>query len=153
MKAFRVLTTAFSLGVILIFTGCGGSNTPAESTQDKQLRLLSQVWKASTVTFQTDDVSTTWKNFQLTITGTKGNTTFNYSCAGRPTSNGPWDASGTWKFGTDPVTQIVRIEDNLNMTYTVTESTLTLNFNYNGPGFKGSRVGNVSGNWVFNFTL
>src|SRR6187399_355366 len=137
MKAFRILATAFSLGVILIFSGCGGKNTPAESTQDKQLALLSQTWKVSTVKFETNDVSTTWTGFQLTISGTKGNTTFNYTSASRPTASGPWDASGTWKFGTDPVTQIIRIEDTVNMTYTVTETTLTLNFNYTGPGFKG----------------
>lgn len=149
MKAFRILTTGVSLGVILIFTGCGGKGTPAESTQDKQLRLLSQTWKASTVTLDTKDQSATWTNFQLTITGTKGNTTFDYSCSGRPTL-GPWPANGTWKFGTDPVTQVVRTEDNLTITYTVTETTLQMNFNYTGNGY--SRVSNVSGNWIFNFT-
>ena len=151
MKAFRISTPLVFLGLILIFSGCGSKSTPAESTQDKQLGLLSQTWKVGTVTLDTKDQNATgaWTNFQLTISGTKGGTTFNYSCAGRPTL-GPWPASGTWTFGTDPVTQIIRTEDNLNMTYTVTPTTLQVNFNYAGNGY--SRVSNVSGNWIFNFT-
>jgi hypothetical protein len=153
MKSFRILTTAVSFGVILVLFGCGGKGTPAESTQDKQLRLLSQTWKVSSVTLDTKDQTSTWTNFQLTISGVKGQTTFNYACANRPTTLGPWDASGTWKFGADdPVTQIIRIEDNLNMSYIATETTLQINFNYNGPGFKGPRLSNVTGNWIFNFT-
>jgi hypothetical protein len=152
MKAFRILATVFSFGVILIFSGCGGNSTPPESLSDKQLGLLTQTWKASSVTLE-DIPQTTWPNFQLTISGTKGVTTtpFSYSCTGRPTLS-PWQASGTWKFGTDPVTQIIRIEDNLNMTYTVTATTLQIRFNFTGNGYPG-RVSNVAGNWVFNFTI
>lgn len=155
MKAFRILTTSVSIGVILIVSGCGGKSTPAESTQDKQLKLLSQAWKVSTVILDTNDKTGDWTNFQLTISGTKGATSFNYSCANRSTKLGPWPASGTWAFGTDPVTQILRTEDNLNMTYTVTSTTLQIIFNYptTANGYTGPRVSNVSGNWTFNFTL
>jgi hypothetical protein len=155
MKAFRILITVVSFCVILILTGCGGKGSPAESTQDKQLGLLSQTWKI-TGSNSNGSVSldqnpqTSWSGFQLTITGTKGGSTFNYTCAGRP-ALGPWPASGTWKFGTDPVTQIIRIEDNLNMTYTVTPTTLQITFNYTGTGF--TRVNQVGGTWVFNFVL
>ena len=154
MKAFRILTTAVSLGVILIFSGCGGKGTPAESTQDKQLGLLSHTWKVSTVTLETTDKTTDWTGFQLTISGTKGASSFNYSCASRSTKLGPWLASGTWAFDTDPVTQIIRTEDNLHMTYTVTATTLQISFNFptTATGYTGPRVSNVSGNWVFNFT-
>ena len=152
MKAFRILMTVVSLGVILIVSGCGGKSTPAESTQDKQLGLLSKTWKVASDSLNTTDQTTSWTNFQLTISGTKGSTSFNYSCTSRPTSLGPWPASGTWSFGTDPVTQIIRAEDNLNMTYTVTATTLQLNFNYTGNGYPGPRVSNVSGNWIFNLT-
>jgi len=148
MKEFRILTTVVSLGVILIFSGCGGKNTPAESTQDKQLGLLSHTWKVTTVTLGSVDQSSTWTGFTLTITGTKGATSFAYSCAGRP-ALGPWPASGTWSFGTDPITQITRTEDTLPITYTVTATTLQLTFNYTGNGY--TRFNNVSGNWVFSF--
>ncbi len=155
MKAFRILTTVVSFGIILVVSGCGGKGTPAESTQDKQLGLLSHTWKVSAVTLGGVDQSTTsapWTGFQLTISGTKGGTTFNYSCASRPTTNSPWPASGTWTFGTDPVTQIIRTEDNLAMTYTVTATTLQINFHFTGTGYPGPRISNIGGDWVFNFT-
>jgi len=154
MKAFRILTTVVSLGLILIFSGCGSKGSPAESTQDKQLGLLSHTWKVSTVSFDTNDKTTDWPGFQLTISGTKGATSFNYSCASRSSKPGPWPPSGTWAFGTDPVTQILRTEDNLTMTYTVSATTLQISFNFptTGTGYTGPRLSNVSGNWIFNFT-
>jgi len=152
MKPFRISTTVFSFGVILIFSGCGGKGSPAESTPDKQLGLLSQTWKVSSVTLDGVDQTSKWTGFQLTISGTKGATTFNYTCASRPALS-PWPASGTWTFGADPVTQIIRTEDTLPMTYTVTSTTptLQLSFKYTGNGY--SRISNVSGNWIFNFTI
>lgn len=152
MKAFRILTTVVFLGLIFAIAGCGGKGTPAESTQDKQLGLLSHTWKAGTVTKDGVDQTSSWTNFQLTITGTKGATSFSYSCTGRP-ALGPWPASGAWAFGTDPVTQIVRDKgtaDELPLTYTVTATTLQVTFTYSGNGYQ--RVSNVSGNWVFSFT-
>jgi hypothetical protein len=152
MKAFRILTTVVSFGFIMVISGCGGKSSPAESTQDKQLGLLSKTWKIATVTLNSVDQSTSWTNFQLTITGTKGASSFSYSCTGRP-ALGPWPGNGAWAFGTDPVTQIVRDKgtaDELPLTYTVTSTTLQVTFNYTGNGY--SRVSNVSGNWVFSFT-
>jgi len=149
MKAFRILNTVVSLSAILMISGCGGKSTPAESTQDKQLGLLSKKWTVSTVTLNSVDQSSSWTGFNLTITGTKGATSFSYACAARP-ALGPWPASGTWSFGTDPVTQITRTEDNLPITYTVTATTLQMTFNYTGNGY--TRVSNVGGNWVFSFT-
>lgn len=152
MKSFRILTSVVSFAVILVFSGCGGKSSPAESTQDKQLGLLSHTWKAATVTLNSTDQSSSWTNFQLTISGTKGATSFTYSCAGRPALS-PWPASGAWAFGTDPVTQIIRDKgtgDELPVTYTVTATTLQITFNYSGNGY--TRVNNVSGNWVFTFT-
>jgi len=151
MKAFRILTTVVSIGFILVLFGCG-KNTPAESTQDKQLKLLSKTWKASTVTLGGVDQSTTWTNFQLTISGTK-TPPFNYSCASRPTTNGPWPASGTWTFDdTTPATVVIRAEDNLKITYAVTATTLQMTFHFTGNGYPGPRVSNIAGDWAFNFT-
>lgn len=155
MKAFRVLLVVISLGVIISYSGCGGKSSPSESTQDKQFGLLSaQVWKVSTVSLGGVDQTSSYPagGLQLTISGTKGQTTFNYSCAGRPALS-PWPASGTWAFGSDPVTQIIRDKgaaNELAMTYTVTATTLQINFTYSGSGY--TRTNNVSGAWVFNFT-
>jgi hypothetical protein len=153
MKAFRILTTVVSLGVILVFSGCGGKGGAAESTQDKQLGLLTKTWKLTSVTLGGVDqnASGAWTNFQLTMTGAKGATSFAYSCTGRP-ALGPWPASGAWTFGADPVTQIIRDKgtaDELPVTYIATTTSLQVNFSYSGNGY--TRVSNVSGAWVFIF--
>ena len=161
MNSSRILMTIAFLGVILAFSGCGGSKTAAETPQDKQFGLLSaKTWKLSSVTLGGTDQNTSaaWTNFVLTISGTKGSTSFNYSCAGRPALS-PWPASGTWAFDTNPVTQIIRDQGTANalpITYSVTAAagttaaTLQISFSYTGNGY--TRVGNVSGSWVFNFT-
>jgi len=164
MKAFRILITIISLGVVLTYSGCSKSS-PAETTQEKQLKLLSQTWKAPTVSLGGVDQTASWTSFQLTVSGTATGTTYNYACTGRPPLS-PWPAGGgannlgTWSFGTDPVTQIIRdpssATDTLPMTYTVTaasgttKATLTIDFTFAGNGY--TRVSSVAGAWHFVFS-
>src|SRR5579859_7227661 len=96
MKAFRILTTVVSLGVISFLSSCGGGGGAGESTQDKQLGLLSKTWKVDNslgITLNGVDSTAHWTNFTLTLSGTKGNTTFNYVCTGRPKLSA-WPAGG-----------------------------------------------------------
>jgi len=156
MKAFRTLITVVSLGILISYSGCSSSGGAAETTQDKQLGLLSKTWKVSTVTApNSTDQTTSWTGFQLTISGTKSDTsTFKYSCVSRPTTVlGPWPANGKWHFGTDPTTQILRDPgvSQVPITYTLTATSLTLNFTYNGKGYQGPRVNEVAGTWIFVF--
>jgi hypothetical protein len=116
------------------------------------LGILTGTWKVSTVTKDLVDQSTAWSGFQLTLGGTKGATSFTYSCAGRPALS-PWPASGVWSFGTDPVTQIVRdpgTADVLPVSYAATTTSLQISFAYTGNGY--TRVDNVGGSWIFTFT-
>lgn len=154
MKAFRSLIAVASLAALFVLSGCPGSKNNPESTQDKQFGLLSKTWKVSSVSLGGVDKTGEWTGFQLAISGTKGATSFSYSCTSRPTLS-PWKASGTWAFGTNPVTQIVRdggTADEQAITYTVdaTGANLELDFSYSGSGY--TRVGVVSGNWVFKLT-
>src|SRR5882724_13051108 len=100
MKALRTLLSVAILGTIIALSGCGGGGGKTEPITDKQLGLLSKVWKVNPsggVLYGTVDSTANWtkKNFTLTITGTKGQTTFNYSCTGRPPRS-VWPSSGTW---------------------------------------------------------
>ncbi|MGC4023432.1 MAG: hypothetical protein QM734_16515 [Cyclobacteriaceae bacterium] len=117
MKAFRLLFTVLSLGTLFIYSGCGGGGGGSESVQDKQLGLLSKKW---TVVSQTSgsvllgptgsqaDSTVHWKNFTLTITGTKGASSFSYSTSGQPKLS-VWPAGGTWSFdSSSPGNAIVR---------------------------------------------
>ncbi|MBS1949833.1 MAG: hypothetical protein JST37_02390 [Bacteroidetes bacterium] len=153
MKHTFILLSGISVLAVLTFSGCSKSGG-GETTQDKQFGLLSKTWTVSSVTLGGTDVTSSngwnWTNFTLTITGTTGN--YSYTCANRPSIPGPWPTSGTWTFGTDPTTQIVRDTgaNLLNMTYVInaSASTLQLSFNFTGTGY--TRVNNTTGQWVFN---
>ena len=151
MKAFRILITIITVGSLLAYSGCKPKGGTPETTQDKQLGLLSTTWKIFSVSQGGTDVTSSWKGFSVAITGTKGATSFQYSCAGRPALS-PWPASGTWAFGTDPVTQIIRdkgsVNDELAMTYSVNATKLQVGYN-----FPSTRAGytKVDGDWVFTF--
>lgn len=148
----KLILVAIAIASLAMFSGCKKDSGPGESTEDIQLGKLSKAWKASTVTLDGVD-QTGYSNFVLTISGTPGNTTFTYSCAGRP-STSPWPSNGNWSFGSSPETQIIRdpnTGDELNLTYSVTDSQLQITFAFSGTGYPG-RVSNVNGQWVFTFT-
>jgi hypothetical protein len=156
MKALRTLLSIALFGSLIAFSGCGGKGGNSEPLSDKQLGLLSKTWKVKSVLLGSVDSTTHWTNFTLTIAGTKGQTTFTYTCADRPPRS-VWPASGTWSFGTDPATQIIRdpnpndpTQYSAQITYSVDAASqnLTLSFQYNGTGY--TRVSNVTGAWTFN---
>ncbi len=138
-------------GILLVSQGCKKKSGPGETVEDIQLKKLSKTWSATSVKLDNVD-QTGYDNFALTISGTAGSTTFGYSVTGRPTLS-PWLSSGDWKFGASPETQIIRdpnTGDELDMTYSVTDTQLEINFNFTGEGY-GGRVSNVGGQWVFTF--
>ncbi len=160
MTYSRALLSVALLGSVVIFLGCGGKGGNPEPLSDKQFGLLSKTWKVKSsggVLYGSSpnqvDSTSHWTNFKLTIGGTKGQpNSFTYSCTGRPPRSA-WPASGTWSFGSDPATMIVRdaqAQDALNITYTVdaSSSNLQLVFHFTGTGY--TRVSNVSGDWTFN---
>jgi hypothetical protein len=154
MKALKSLLLIASIGVLFTFSNCGGGGSTPEPVTDQQLAKLTGTWKATSVTYQAGAL-TTYSAFKLVLTGTKGTTSFNYTTSGNPTTLSPWKSSGTWAFGTDPVTMIVRDSgtDLLNMTYVVSATTLEIRFNYSGAGYPNQgRIDQVIGEWVFTFT-
>jgi hypothetical protein len=153
MKAVKILSLIGLIGVLLTYSSCKKDKTEPEPITDVQLAKLAKPWKINTVTLDGVDKIADYTGFTLTLTGTKGNTSFGYSTLGRP-SLSPWKASGSWEFGTTPETKMIRDKgtaDELEMTYAVTETTLSLTFSFNGAGY--SRTGVVKGAWVYTFKL
>jgi hypothetical protein len=156
MKLIKLLLLSSSLVSLLIFSNCGGDKKPVVPIPDQQLEKLSKTWRLTSVTLDGTPVTTpSYAGFQLTITGTKGAASFGYTTTGRP-SLSSWKSSGTWTFGTDPVTMIIRDADNtadrLDINYTVTDTNLELRYNFQGNGYP-ARTDQVKGNWIFNFAL
>jgi len=149
MKALRAVLSLVILATIIAFSGCGPKPGNSEPLPDKQFGLLSKDWKVGTVLLGATDSTVHWNNFVLSITGTKGNaSSYGYSCTGRP-SRSVWPASGTWVFGTDPTTQILRSDD-AAITYTIDAAgkNLQLKFSFSGSGY--TRISNLTGDWTFN---
>jgi hypothetical protein len=121
---------------------------------DQQLLKLSKTWRITSVTLDGVDKTSLFSGFQLSITGTQGQSSFGYSATNRPVLS-VWKQSGTWVFGSDPLSMIVRDQnisaDKLDITYLVTGTTLQLAFSYQGAGY--TRVSTVNGSWLFSFGL
>jgi hypothetical protein len=144
MKSFKVLLAVALVGSLLMYSGCKKKTDPAPSPQDAQLAKLSKTWKFKSVTL--DGVAQTgYTSFQITVSGTAGQTTFGYTTSGRPALS-PWATSGTLTYGADFATQLTR-DDTLPITYSLSDTQLQMTFNYSGNGF--TRINNVKGNWVF----
>ena len=155
MKRTNFLIVLALLGVSASFWQCGSDSAAAPNPRDEQLKKLSKTWKATAVTFNStpvDGYSPTTGNFTITMSGTPGQATFDYSTTGRPSGiKTPWPASGKFTFGTDFSTVVTR-DDAIQVTYSVSATQLQMTFTYAGAGFTG-RTSNVEGSWSFTFGL
>ena len=77
-----------------------------------------------------------------------------YGVVGRPLIS-PWPAGGTWTFGSTVSSQVIRdpgTDDELDITYAVTNTTLEIDFHFTGEGYAAGRVSGADGHWVYTFT-
>ena len=151
--AGKIVLTLGIVGFLMMYTGCKKHKDEPVPVTDQQLDLLSKgPWKATGVTLGGVDKMSDYPNFTLTMTGTKGNTQFSFSTAGRP-SLSPWPANGNFTFdSTSPATKLSRDDTPpVPVDYTATATTLTMSFQFNGNGYT-ARIGSVKGDWAFTFS-
>lgn len=163
MKALKLLVVIVAVGALFTFSSCGGGGSTPEPVTDQQLTKLSKAWKLTAVTLGGNDMSSAYNTsgsnqFTLTVSGTKGTSTFAYTTSKNPIKNSVWLGSNEWKFGTDALTMIIRDTKSpatpINATYTVTATTLEIRFSFSGTGYDNQgRVEQTEGNWVFTFGL
>lgn len=154
--ATKILSLLVLAAIAVFYISCDGGGGENQSEQEKQFNKLKFSWtltEANDGTDRTDDFA----NLVLTLQGSfaEGGT-FQYSFTGTRPNPSPWPASGTWKFGANPSTQIIRdpeSNDELDLTYEQSDKTLVISFNVQDghPGWAGSRAGSVSGDWTFTF--
>jgi len=145
----KPVLSIIALVILLGYAGCKKGGDPEPSVTDVQLGKLNSVWKVSNVTLD-GAPQPSYQDFQLNLSGTAGETTFNYSTTGRP-SLSPWPSSGNWSFGENPEQDVIRdkgTNNALDMTYSVTDTNLELSFEYTGAGESGK----VKGVWIFSMT-
>lgn len=152
----KPLLSVVVLIALLSYSGCSKPPTPEPNPAEVQLEKLSGTWKVTgtnNVTLDAVSKKTDYNNFQLTITGTPGATSFGYTTSGRPALSG-WPASGTWTFVSGKETTTIKRDPGgakeVEVTYSVTETTLELSFAYTGAG--ETRTSKVQGLWSFQLT-
>jgi hypothetical protein len=156
------ISTIFSFLLLVVLTvhlsACGGGGDEPTPAEEKKLEQLKGTWQLQSATLGSESWNDEFEDATLTLSGEyeKGGTyNYNFNVTPWPV-NSPWpDDAGNWKFdGTSGsgLNTIVRLEDSIEMTATVTDNSLTLTFTYDGDGFPEGRVGSVEGNWTFIFT-
>ncbi|MBX2913639.1 MAG: hypothetical protein KF856_00070 [Cyclobacteriaceae bacterium] len=150
IQYFKFLLAPISLVGFCLFMACSSNEQPQPGIEEQQLQKLTKVWVANTVTLN-GVVQTGYENFRLSLNNSTSSP-FPYQTNNRP-STSPWPASGTWTFGNDPLTQLIRepaSAQQLSMNYTVSATELQLSFTFSGTGFTGKSK-SVDGQWVFKF--
>jgi hypothetical protein len=151
--ATRLLTLLAIAGLAVFYSSCKPDEKDNRTTEEKQLDKVKSTWALTSANDGTDRTAD-FANLILTLDGafSQGGT-YNYSFTGTRPNPSPWPASGTWKFGTDPLTQIIRDpgqDIEIDATYEVSETTLEISFVI-PDNWVGGRTQSVSGNWTFNF--
>jgi hypothetical protein len=163
MKFLRLTFLLALVGGLLLISSCGGDPKPKPSEVEKKFKLLTGTsstpitWVVTKVTYESNSDRTDEyddPDMTLSVSGTFDDdlaTTYNYSLTNRPSGGvkSPWPAGGTWRFETSsPSTLIRRTEDDLLITYSVTDTKLQMTFEYSGAGYRTSAV---EGTWKFEF--
>lgn len=153
----RLFAVALILFVTLLSIGCDGSDDPEKTEEEIQLdKLKAGEWTLLSASSGMDRTAE-YPGMKLTFSGTyAAGGTYSYTSTATPWPvRSPWEANGTWKFVSGSVSsKILRLSDEQEMQYTLTNSDkqLTIQFNYSGPGIENGRTESVEGEWIFTFT-
>jgi hypothetical protein len=161
----RLLSLLLLVSAGAFFSNCGGDDDGGTSEEETQLNKLKATWELANVTYEdTPEDRFDGADLKLTITGNfaeGGTYNYSFSTNGAQIDASPFPESGKWKFGSPLTGSIIRLDsqlgtfDDIEMGYTVTETTLTLSFE--SPAESSFVIGNgrtasVEGTWVFEFT-
>ena len=144
LVVFKVMLLVITVGALLTITSCKDDPTAEEIFRKK----IARAWKSSAVgvQFNSKDVNGVFKDFTITFTESQTYTT--------TVGNTPvWPASGkfTLKATSSSTGFSLLRDDGVEVTVDqLTEARLVLKFPYVG---KSSRVGSVSGGYVFDLVV
>ena len=151
---FTLPILAAALAISLV--SCDKDDPKKKTDEQVQLEKLIGTWTIVSAVNDGEDRTDAFNGFTLTLSGNYAeNNTYNYSVTGqRPDPSPWWLETGTWKFGANKLTELIRdpaTNSEIDMNYQVTDTNLTLTFTLpDGAGLPGSgRIQSVAGPWVF----
>src|SRR5687767_5224438 len=125
--AFRILSLLILVVVATFYAGCKKDDDNPDTEEKKQLTKLLGAWTLQSANDGTDRTADFMNGTSPLVLHLEGNYveggTYNYSFTGKRPDPSPWPSNGTWKFGTNKSTQIIRDPGGVNeisMTYQVT---------------------------------
>ncbi|MEQ9166367.1 MAG: hypothetical protein RLO12_08915, partial [Fulvivirga sp.] len=154
MKSLNYLLSAAVLVFLLANASCKSDDDPGVPAADQVGAKFTATWNATDVFFETQNRSTEYADFKLTIgynSGTNGGT---YSITGGPVGVRPFGTSGIWNFEKEitdvsSAFNIVR-DDGLVITVSsLTDNNLQLSFFFDDGNNSSSRTEAVEGDWTF----
>jgi hypothetical protein len=152
----RFLSLTLLAGAALFYASCDGGDGDTKSDEEIQLEALSKTWTLTSAELDGDPRTADFTGMKLTLSGAfAAGGTYNYSITGTTPTPSPWPRNGTWKFGADVKSQMIRNPgsggENLEMNYSLSNGTLTISFTCTTCEFDGGRVSSVNGPWIFIF--
>lgn len=146
------------IAMVVYVASCKSKEDPEpEPKTDEQILMekLSKTWLLESASLE-GEPRTDFENVVLTISeGT-------YSLKGEFPAQSPWPESGTWKFDSNDINNLIirdpGTSDEVEMSYVVSENgkELSFTFNVSGEGWEGGSFGNrvlgLMGKWKFTFT-
>lgn len=144
---------------IVVLSACSKDDPKKKTDEQIQLEKLVGQWKIGQALNDTEDRTDEFTDFTLTISGTYvENGTYNYQVAGTRPNPSPWPGQGTWKFGANRMTTLIRDPNStgneIEMSYVVSDNQLEISFELiDGAGWSNTgRVQSVAGAWSFTLT-
>lgn len=162
--ASRILSLLILVSIAAFYSSCGREEKKKKTEEETQLGKVKGVWTLVTANDGMDRTADFLDDggnpMKLTLDGKYvEDGTYQYSFTGHRPDPSPWPVSGSWKFGTDKSTEIIRdpgTDSEVTMGYQVTENNLIFTFNVpeGSQGWPGgnSRTKSVSGDWTFTFS-
>ncbi|MCW5909769.1 MAG: hypothetical protein KIT62_01785 [Cyclobacteriaceae bacterium] len=151
MRTIPRFFSLLMLGMIpLLYSGCK-KDDPVKPITDQQIEKLNGSWKATEV--KADDIlQDEYDDFVLTFSGDAGNKFLEYTPEGRPFVS-PWPESGTLLFDDADPQRVLHRDDDVVITYEVTNTTLTISFDFSEEGYiNNGRTSGITGEWEFKFS-
>ena len=148
MKIVRKFILIISVVGMTVLISCGKKDGDS-SYESIQLKQLTATWKVIEAR-KGGVLQTGYDNCILTFSGSASDEVYEYSVSGIPEIS-PWTSIGSWTFGSDNETQIIRDPNTLytvEMDYVVSKSSLQLAFEYEVGSVRSE---SANGFWTFTF--